>query len=363
MPTIKEVARIAGVSVGTVSHVITGSVPVTEPLRLKVQAAIRKLDYHPNHVARSLKTSKTRTLGIMVPDMTIPFFPQVIRGVESAARERGYSLIAVNSDDSGPRQKELLSLLRSQRVEGILLVFAAAPTPITQVSRIIDAGIAVVCLDRIPDSIPVDSVSVEDVSAAEMGVEHLISMGSRRIAIVTGPLTLKNERLRLLGYRQALQRAGLTPQTGLMWQGNLRPEDVAAICREGLRASRPDAIFSTNGPTGLGVLRALRDCGLRTPEDIAFVTFDELTVDEVFTPSITTVVQPAYDIGFQAARILLQRIQEGSSRSKLIAVRLQATLKIRESSRPAGRNDSRATGDSSRLAPGRPGRRPRVPER
>src|ERR1700681_3666863 len=131
MPSIKKVAEIAGVSVGTVSHVITGSVNVSEPLRLKVQAAIRDLNYHPNHVARSLKTSRTRTLGIIVPDMTITFFPKVIRGAEFAAREHGYSLIAVNSDESGERQRELLSLLRSQRVEGVLLVIAAAPTPVS----------------------------------------------------------------------------------------------------------------------------------------------------------------------------------------------------------------------------------------
>src|SRR5882672_11215280 len=158
MPTIKEVADLAGVAVGTVSHVITGSVPVSEPLRRKVEAAIRELDYHPNHVARSLKTSRTRTLGIIVPDMTISFFPQVIRGAEAAARDRGYSLLAVNSDDDAERQKELLSLLRSQRVEGILLVIASAPTPVSQLSRILDAGIPMVCLDRIPDRVPVDSV-------------------------------------------------------------------------------------------------------------------------------------------------------------------------------------------------------------
>src|SRR5947209_8990293 len=162
MPTIKEVADLAGVAVGTVSHVINGSVPVSEPLRRKVQAAIRELDYHPNHVARSLKTSKTRTLGIVVPDMTIPYFPKVIRGAETAARQRGYSLIAVNSDDNGERQRELLSLLRSQRVEGILLVTAAAPTPVNQISRMMSAGMRLVCLDRVPDRVPVDSVSVED---------------------------------------------------------------------------------------------------------------------------------------------------------------------------------------------------------
>src|ERR1700753_553977 len=137
MPSIKKVAEVAGVSVGTVSHVITGSVPVSEILRNKVQAAIRQLNYHPNHVARSLKTSKTRTLGIIIPDMTISFYPQVIRGAEAAAREQGYSLIAVNSDEDGERQRELLSLLHAQRVEGILLVVAAGPTPPGQLTRII----------------------------------------------------------------------------------------------------------------------------------------------------------------------------------------------------------------------------------
>src|SRR6185436_10046197 len=129
MPTIKEVADLAGVAVGTVSHVINGSVPVSELLRRRVQAAIKELDYHPNHVARSLKTSRTKTLGIIVPDVTVSFYPQIIRGAESAARVRGYTLIAVNSDESASRQKELLSLLRSQRVEGILLVIASTHTP------------------------------------------------------------------------------------------------------------------------------------------------------------------------------------------------------------------------------------------
>src|SRR5579872_2448085 len=262
MPSIKKVAEVAGVSVGTVSHVITGSVPVSEPLRKKVQAAIRQLNYHPNHVARSLKTSKTRTLGIIVPDMTISFFPQVIRGAEAAAHERNYSLIAVNSDDDGERQKDLLSLLRSQRVEGILLVIAAAPTPLNQISRILDADIPIVCLDRMPDRVPVDSVSVDDVEAADMGVQHLIAQGHKRIAILTGPLALKNERRRLQGYRQALERAGIAETESLIWQGNLRPADVEADCRQKLAAGLPDAVFCTNGQSALGTLRAFRGLGL-----------------------------------------------------------------------------------------------------
>jgi DNA-binding LacI/PurR family transcriptional regulator len=336
--TIKEVAELAGVSVGTVSHVITGSVPVTEPLRRKVQAAIKRLDYHPNHIARSLKTSKTRTMGVIVPDLTISFYPQVIRGAETAARQRNYTLIAVNSDDRADRQKELLSLLRSQRVEGILLAAAATSASTGQISQIIESGIPVVYLDRIPDIEDADSVAGEDLQASVMAVEHLLESGYRRIAIVTGPQTLRNEQRRLEGYRKALAQAGVALDDSLVWEGNIHPEDVAAICKARLSdsARRPDAVFSTNGPTGLGVLRAFRDCGLKTPEDIALVTFDELTVDELFTPSITTVVQPAYDIGFRAAQILLDRIEGGNGEGGPITVRLPATLRVRESSRRKG---------------------------
>jgi DNA-binding LacI/PurR family transcriptional regulator len=334
MASIKKVAQVAGVSVGTVSHVITGTVPVSEALRDKVVAAIRELNYHPNHVARSLKTSKTRTLGILVPDLTISFFPQVIRGAETAARTKGYSLLAVNSTEDADRQRELLSLLRSQRVEGILLVIAAGAAPLNQISRIADAGIPVVFLDRVPDRAAFDSVCVENLEAAAMGVEHLIAMGNRRIAAVTGPLALRNERRRLLGYRQALEAAGMPLREEFIWEGNLRPEDVARLCRARLSGAgpKPDALFCTNGPTALGALRALGECGLRTPEDLAFVTFDELMVDDLFRPSITTIVQPAYDIGFRAAELLLQRIERPATPSRKLAVRLPAALKIRESS-------------------------------
>ena len=334
MSTIKQVAELAGVSIGTVSHVITGSVPVSKGLRARVEAAILELDYFPNHVARSLKTSKTRTLGIVVPDLTIPFFPRVIRGAEEAALRRRYSLIAVNSDDNAAREKELLSLLRSQRVEGILLVVAAGAALVGEGREMRDSGVSLVYLDRIPDGLRGDSVSVDSFAAADLGTSHLISMGHRSIAIATGSLSLRNEQERLQGYQQALRRAGIKLQDRLIWEGNFRPEDVAGNCRAHLAKARerPAAVFSTNGPTGLGVLRAFRDCQLKTPGDIGFATFDELTIDDLFTPSVTAVVQPAFEIGFRAAEILMKRIEEGQVGGVPITVRLPAKLEIRESS-------------------------------
>ena len=335
MATIKEVARLAGVSVGTVSHVLTKSITVSEPLRRKVQAAIEKLDYHPNHVARSLKTNRTRTLGMVVPDMTVSFFPQLIRGAESAAREKGYSLIAANSYEDAVRQSEVLGLFRSQRVDGILLVLATGPTPIGQITKLLEAGIKLVSLDRVPDRVPLDSVSVDNEAAAALAVNHLLERGYRRIAIVTGPLALRNERRRLAGYKKALQEAGVAVAADLVWNSTLKQEDVAVLCAQKLSSNRerPDAILSTTGPTGLGVLTGLQRCGLKTPEDIGLVTFDELTDSDLFSPAVTAIVQPAFDIGFRASQILLGRLNGKGSGKRILTEALPASLKIRESSR------------------------------
>ena len=280
--------------------------------------------------------------------MTIPFFPKVIRGAETAAQKFGYSVIAIDSNDDAVRQREVVSLLRSQRVEGILLVVASGEESLAQLPKLVNSGLPVVCLDRLPGGVEVDSVCVEDSAAAEMGVAHLIEQGHTRIAILTGELTLINEQARLAGFRRAFEKAGLEMNRELIWEAKLRQEDAIELCRRKLKAAagRPTALFATNGVTGLGALRGMYECGLRTPEDIAFVTFDELTAEDVFRPSITSIVQPAYDIGYRATEILMGRIQKGlaaSVNSPRIAVRLAATLKVRESSASSGRKSRRGS--------------------
>lgn len=334
MSTIKEVAELAGVSIGTVSHVIGGIVPVSDRLRRKVQSAIRTLDYHPNHIARSLKTTKTRTLGMVVPDMTIPFFSHLIRSAETAARARGYWVLAVDSDDDPARQQDVLSLLRSQRVEGILLVSASGKGSKGQIRKLLASGLPVVCVDRLPEGVEADSVCIEDAKAAELGVQHLIDKGHSAIAILTGPLALRNERERLRGYETALEKAGLAVSSSLIWEASLQGDDVIQICQERLQnlQNRPTALFCTNGVSGLGALRGMAACGLSTPKDMAFVTFDELTEHDLFRPSITTIVQPAAEIGGRAAEILIGRLLSGSLNGPPIEARFKASLKIGESS-------------------------------
>ncbi len=333
-PTQKELAKLAGVSAGTVSNVINGVPGVSEAARAKVLAAIETLHYRPNLIARSLRTNRTHTLGIVVPDITIPFFPRIIRGAESAAREAGYFLIVLDSENDHQRETAMLELLRSQRSEGTLLVAAGGHQWTADAAAALTAQSPLVCLDRLPEGLAVDSVCVDDPRAAAMAVSHLVERGHRDIAVVTGPLTLRNEQARLRGYRTAMQHHGLHVRERLVWQAGFQPAEIDRVCQVGMlgqRGDRPTAIFATNGVTGLHTLKSLAALGLETPRDIAFVCFDELNPEELFRPGITTVVQPAFEIGSRAVQVLLRRIRSGTD-GRREKVRLPAMLVVRESS-------------------------------
>jgi DNA-binding LacI/PurR family transcriptional regulator len=334
LPTQKELAKLAGVSSGTVSNVISGSARVSEQSRQKVLEAIRVLNYQPNLIARSLKTNRTKTLGIVVPDITIPFFPKIIRGAECAARERGYFLIVLDSEGSQERESEMVALLRAQRIEGMLLVTASGEELTPERWKALSSSFPVVCLDRLPADLDVDFVCVDDCGAAEMAITHLMRFGHRDIAVVTGPLALRNEQERVRGYRQALQKAGIPAQRGLIWNGSFEQDEVARVCQNGMLRpkGRPTALFATNGVTGLAALRSLYSVGLSTPQDFAFVTFDEITAEDFFRPGITSVVQPTFDMGYKAIEVLLNRIEQGKQSNRREKVRLPATLTVRESS-------------------------------
>ena len=271
---------------------------------------------------------------MVITDITIPFFARVIRGAESAAREAGYFLSVLDSESNHTRETAMMEILRSQRVEGVLLVTAGGHKWSEQESAALLSGVPIVCLDRLPTGLEVDSVCVDDFRAAEMAILHLIERGHKNIAIVTGPLTLQNEQERLRGYRHAMKRSGLTVTPEMVWKGSFESDDIEALCQIGLkdRATRPTALFATNGVTGLAMLRAMYAMGLTTPKDIACVTFDELTMEDFFRPGITSVVQPAYDIGHRAVEVLLRRIGNSKANLPLEKVRLPARLISRESS-------------------------------
>lgn len=335
-PTQKELARLAGVSAGTVSNVISGSTNVSERARQKVLEAIRVLNYQPNLIARSLRTNRTHTLGIVIPDITIPFFTRIIRGAESAARELGYFLMVLDSEGSIEREAEMIALLRAQRAEGMLLVAAGAQDAVPDYLAEYQERFPLVCVDRRPAELKVDSICVDDTGAAEMALDHLIQLGHREIAIVTGPLSLRNEQERLNGYKRALRKAGIELSPELEWKGSFEQEEVGRLCTQGMQQGnkRPTALFATNGVTALAALRSLYSIGLSTPQDFAFATFDEISAEDFFRPGITSVVQPTFEMGYKAAEVLLDHIEKKQDAGSHANVRLAAKLQIRESSGP-----------------------------
>jgi LacI family transcriptional regulator len=335
MATIKEVAELAGVSVGTVSNVLAGTVPVRPALRDRVLRAIQKLDYHPNQVARSLKVKQTKMIGMVIPDITNPFFPQLVRGAEDVAFSRGYLLVTLNTDDDAGREKQILSILRSRRLDGVLLVTAPNDGNVSHINDAVAAGLPIVCVDRVPPGMKLDSVSVDSVEGATVAVRHLISMGHKRIGIITGSLQLTTAADRLKGYRAAMKEANLEVAPDLIREGSFRVDSGWRLGKELLLMQNPpSAIFVSNALMMVGVLRALEETGIQCPEGVALACFDDLPVADVFRPHITTVSQPAYEIGRRSADLLLDRI-EGKEVSKTPRrIRLMPELKIKESSAP-----------------------------
>jgi LacI family transcriptional regulator len=333
MATIKDVAKRAGVSVGTVSNVLSESANVGAERRARVYAAIERLDYHPNYIARSLKARSTKTLGLIVSDITNPFFAQVVRGAEDLAFQHGYLLTTFNTDEQVEREKQILSVLRSRRTDGVMLVVApSADGNTSHIRKTEESGIPIVCLDRIPPGMALDSVSVDNVAAAQLSVRHLISRGHRRIGIITGGLTLQTARDRLEGYKAALREAGIELDPELILEGNFRQASGYSLGKTLLLLHNPPAaLFVCNGLMSVGVLQAMEEVGFRCPADIAMVSFDDLPFSDVFQPHVTSLAQPAYQMGYEAAQLLIQRLQRKIKSRKEVTIRLTPELKIRES--------------------------------
>lgn len=311
MPTIKEVAARAGVSVGTVSNVLSGVPTVQRDLRGRVNRAIKELGYRPNLIARSLKQQRTNTLGIVVSDITNPFFPELIRGAEETALAKGFLLLTCNTDDQLEREKLILDMLEQRRVDGLLLVPTIRKSSNAHIARFVASGIPIVCLDRAPEGVDVDTVTVDNVGGARACVAHLIQRGHRRIAVLTGRRTMYITAERIEGYRKALEQAGIPFDKSLVLEGDFHRKSAYQLARKALSApNRPTAVFSSNFPMTEGLLQAIDELHLKVPGDVSVATFDEPEMADVFHPRLTAVSQPARRIGEEGARLLLERIEK-----------------------------------------------------
>jgi LacI family transcriptional regulator len=332
--TIIDVAREAGVSATTVSHVLNGTRSVAEPTKQRVLAAIERLNYEVNSLAQSLKSDRSQTVGLLVTDISNPFFTSLVRGAEDVANASGYSVMLCNTDEKPEKELTYLRMLRRKRVDAILMAPTGVPQPL--VDQLIGLGFPLVYFDRPAPGAASDTVLVDNVGGAHEAVSHLLSLGHRRVGVITGLFGVGTTNERLDGYMRAMDEHGMPVDRALVRQGNSRLDggfrEMLALLD--LR-DPPTAVFSTNNLMTLGALGALQSRRVAVPDQMAIVGFDDFEWAAVLRPRITAVAQPTYEIGATATRMLIERIEDrGGSEPRRVV--LPTRLIVRESCGAAG---------------------------
>jgi LacI family transcriptional regulator len=309
MPTIHDVAKKAGVAPITVSRVINNSGYVSDHVRVKVNVAIEELGYVPNVIARSLKSKRTNTIALVITDITNPFFNIIARGVEDAAFKAGFNVIICNTDESQEQEDNYIQLLLQKRVDGVLLVPAETHSQSIELLR--RHNTPVVIIDRYVENGGVDVVRGDSESGAYQLTKFLIDLGHKRITLLSGPDSVSTSIDRVRGYKRAMCDHHLNEYVDYFY-GKYSQESGAQITREIFsRRDMPTAIFGGNNLVSIGALSALRLLGIRVPDDVAVVSFDDIPESLSYDPFMTVISQPPYDIGQKATEILVSRIKNG----------------------------------------------------
>ncbi len=327
--TIQDVADRAGVSQATVSRVLNNHPNVASDIRTRVQDAMRELGYNPNRAARRLRGNSSDVIGLIIPDIQNPVFVAVARGVEDAAYKHGINVLLCNTDDHIDKQQAYLKVMLAEQAAGLIIV----PTHSRDGHALLEvqkAGMPIVLLDRQMQRFHADTVKVDNVLGAQIAVNHLIEQGRERIAMIGGLQYLTPAQERLQGYSEALRHAGREVDPALILNGDFKAESGAAITREFMqRPTPPDAIFTANSLMAMGALQALHALGLRVPQDVALVSFDDVPWAENLNPPLTVVAQPAYELGVQAVELLRRRFTQPDA--PIQTVILQPRLIVRAS--------------------------------
>jgi LacI family transcriptional regulator len=332
--TMTDVARLARTSVATVSAIVNGSARVSPALAERVKAAIAETGYRPDGIARSLRKGQTHTIGLLVTDIANPFFTAVVRSVEDAAQARGYAVFLCNSDEDLGKERTYVGLLRTRRIDGLILVPCGSRRDYESLPA--GLGAPIVFVDRVIPGVPVDSVAVDNARASQAAIEHLLRLGHRRIGIVTGLPHLSTSAERLKGYRRALRKAGIEIDADLIRQGDFR-QDGALQATQSLLAlgRRPTAIFASNNLMAIGTMLAIRAAGLDCPADVSLACFDDFDWAGAFHPRLTVLRQPTVEIGRRAMDFLFDRLAGGAAlTAPPRRALLKAELVIRESCAP-----------------------------
>ena len=331
MPTIHDVARLAGVAPITVSRVINNSGYISQKTRDRVEAAILELGYVPNIIARSLRSKRTNTLALVLTDITNPFFTAIARGVEDRASDAGFTVIYCNTDESVDEEAKYLQLLLQKQVDGILLVLARSIS--RPIELINEQGTPVVIVDRRLPRVDADVVRCDSVEGAYRLIRLLIDQGHRRIAVLSGPHGVSTAEDRVVGYHTAMTEARIVDD-GLVFFGAFTQASGYEMARQALALSpQPTALFAANNFIAIGALKALRDSGLKVPEDVSLVCFDDLPPAWIVEPFLTVAAQPPYEMGCKATELLLKRLK-GEASSEYQEILLPIEMIVRRSSGP-----------------------------
>lgn len=306
--SIKDVAREAGVSIATVSRVINKVDVVNEETKKKVNEAIKKLGYSPNIVAQSLKTQRSRSIGILVPDISSQVYPEIVRGAEDVANMYDYNIILCNSDFDIDKEKRYIKVLKEKMVDGLLYMSSSLDPEILQYIQ--DLNMKTVLVETTEDEKILPSVTIDNRQAAREAVELLLSRGALKIAYIGIKKDKKNAwARRYYGYADALKAADIEINEDLTYYGDLKAQTGYKGINSILEKTEVDAVFCGSDEIAMGVINGLRDKGIRVPEDVSVMGFNDIYEASIFYPKITTVAQPLYDMGSVSMRILVKKLR------------------------------------------------------
>ncbi|EEO01416.1 substrate-binding domain-containing protein [Vibrio cholerae] len=334
MATMKDIARLAGVSTSTVSHVINKSRFVSDEIAERVNNAAQQLNYAPSALARSLKMNRTKTIGMLVTTSTNPFFGEVVKGVERSCYHQGYNLILCNTEGDNQRMKASINTLLQKRVDGLLLMCSTLEGERLDVfDRYPD--IPIVVMDWGPILFASDKIQDNSLQGGYMAAKHLIECGHKEIGCITGPLIRHQAQMRYEGYKRALAEAGIAINPDWIVESDFECEGgYQAFEKLYQRGKLPSALFVSNDMMAMGVIQAASQRGLRVPDDLSLIGYDDVHIAKFMTPALTTIHQPTYRLGKAAVDTLLYRLENPDTTAQV--VQLEPTLVVRNSVRKLG---------------------------
>jgi DNA-binding LacI/PurR family transcriptional regulator len=332
--SIKDIAKAAGVSHPTVSRALSDSPLISEETKVRIQRLAQEMGYSPNALARGLVTRQTYSVGMVVTTIADPFVAEVVQGIEATAHDHGYTVILCNSESTPEREIASVEMLRSKRVDGVIVTASRVGALYLEYLELIGGPIVLINNHNEESGRYTFSVSVDNRHGGRLAAGHLVQLGHRRIAYVAGPANHSSDLDRLAGYRQALAEGGIEPDPALVVPGNGRPDGGEEALQAILALDpRPTAVFCYNDMTAIGLIHAARQAGLAIPQDVAVVGFDDILFAAYLYPPLTTIAQPKVEMGQQAMHMMLALITASEdSEEDLANVVVQGKLVVRASS-------------------------------